>query len=69
MRKIGSVGVLIPNLELRIVADGGDLDVEEGQPGEFWVRGPAVMKVSKICWRIPVITCVDKSCFQVVPRQ
>lgn len=47
MRKVGSIGILLPNLEARIVdGDGnGDVDVEEGQPGELWVRGPTIMKV------------------------
>jgi len=47
MRKVGSVGMLLPNLEARIIdGDGnGDVDVEEGQPGELWVRGPTIMKV------------------------
>ncbi len=47
MRKVGSIGILLPNLEVRIV-DGdsnGDVDVEEGLPGELWVRGPTIMKV------------------------
>ena len=44
MRKMGSIGVLLPNLEVRIIDEDGH-DVEEGQPGEFWVRGPTVMKV------------------------
>jgi 4-coumarate--CoA ligase len=46
-RKMGSIGLLLPNLEARIVvAEGnGDTDVEEGQPGELWIRGPTVMKV------------------------
>ncbi|KAK2463157.1 hypothetical protein APHAL10511_004812 [Amanita phalloides] len=47
MRKMGSVGILLPNLEARIVIDGdgkGDLDAEEGQPGELWLRGPTIMK-------------------------
>ncbi|MFL6203823.1 MAG: 4-coumarate--CoA ligase family protein [Acidimicrobiales bacterium] len=39
----GSVGVTIPNTELRIVdPTGKDLDVDED--GEVWVRGPQVMK-------------------------
>jgi len=46
-RKLGTVGVLLPNLEARLVVDGdgdGLIDAEEGQPGEIWVRGPSVMK-------------------------
>ena len=47
MRKMGSVGVLMPNLQARIVsAEGnGDFDVGEGQPGELWIKGPTIMKV------------------------
>ncbi|EJD05874.1 acetyl-CoA synthetase-like protein, partial [Fomitiporia mediterranea MF3/22] len=41
--KPGSVGVLLPNLEARLVDENGN-DVPEGEPGEFWVRGPTVMK-------------------------
>ncbi|KIL68813.1 hypothetical protein M378DRAFT_70443 [Amanita muscaria Koide BX008] len=45
LRKIGSVGILLPNLQARLVADeNGDIDAEEGQPGELWLRGPTVMK-------------------------
>lgn len=47
MRKLGSVGYLLPNLKLRLVVDGegpGNIDAEEGQPGEIWIRGPTVMK-------------------------
>lgn len=42
--KLGSIGVLLPNHELKLV------DVQTGQPvgagkeGEIWVRGPNVMK-------------------------
>jgi hypothetical protein len=49
--KIGSIGTLLPNLEARLVVDGdgdGNIDAEQGQPGELWVRGPSVMKVSSI---------------------
>lgn len=47
MKKLGSVGPLLPNLKLRLVADAeGLVDAEEGQDsrGEIWVRGPTVMK-------------------------
>ncbi|KAK7045638.1 hypothetical protein VNI00_007471 [Paramarasmius palmivorus] len=47
VRKVGSVGILLSNLEARLVADDeGDapVDAEEGQPGELWIRGPTVMK-------------------------
>jgi acyl-CoA synthetase (AMP-forming)/AMP-acid ligase II len=47
--KVGSVGVLLPNLESRIVSneDGVDVDAKEGEPGELWIRGPTVMKVGR----------------------
>ncbi|THH12726.1 hypothetical protein EW146_g7421 [Bondarzewia mesenterica] len=49
LRKVGSIGLLLPNLEARIVEtereDGeADLDAKEGEPGELWIRGPSVMK-------------------------
>jgi len=54
--KIGSVGVLLPRLEARLVVDGegnGDIDAAEGAPGEIWIRGPSVMKVSsKTCFAL-----------------
>lgn len=45
--KMGSIGLLLPNLEARIVdvEGNGDTDVEGGQQGELWIRGPTVMKV------------------------
>lgn len=42
-RKVGSVGQLVPNLEARIVDSEGN-DVQTGQPGELWLRGPTIMK-------------------------
>ena len=47
IRKGGSIGLLLPNLEARLVLDGegvGGDDAEEGKPGELWVRGPSIMK-------------------------
>ncbi|KAJ1305650.1 hypothetical protein OPQ81_000646 [Rhizoctonia solani] len=41
--KMGSVGELLPNLEARLVTEDGT-DAKDGEPGEFWVRGPNVMK-------------------------
>ncbi|KAJ1303693.1 hypothetical protein OPQ81_008118 [Rhizoctonia solani] len=41
--KIGSAGELLPNLEARLVGENG-MDVQEGQPGELWLRGPSVMR-------------------------
>jgi 4-coumarate--CoA ligase len=41
--KPGSVGILVPNAEARLVdADGSDRGV--GEEGEIWIRGPLVMK-------------------------
>ncbi|KAI0058399.1 AMP binding protein [Artomyces pyxidatus] len=42
-RKVGSIGILLPNLEARLVVDD-ESDAKEGEPGELWVRGPVVMK-------------------------
>ena len=44
MRKVGTIGPLLPNLEARLVVE----DVREatsGEPGELWLRGPSIMKV------------------------
>lgn len=41
--KAGSVGRPLPGLEVRLVdEDGGEVD--EGDPGEVWVRGPSVFR-------------------------
>jgi len=40
-RKPGSVGRPVPCAEARVVDDEGR-DVEPGQPGELWVRGPMI---------------------------
>jgi long-chain acyl-CoA synthetase len=37
----GSVGLPLPDVEVRLVDEEGD-DVEPGDPGEVWVRGPNV---------------------------
>ena len=46
LSKAGSAGVLLPNLEARLVGNGG-VDVKPGEPGELWLRGPTVMKVEQ----------------------
>ncbi|EKM53455.1 uncharacterized protein PHACADRAFT_197887 [Phanerochaete carnosa HHB-10118-sp] len=43
LRKAGSVGSLLPNLEARLVVDD-TRDAAEGEAGELWVRGPTVFK-------------------------
>jgi acyl-CoA synthetase (AMP-forming)/AMP-acid ligase II len=40
----GSVGVLHPNTECRLVDPATLRDVDAGERGEIWVRGPQVMK-------------------------
>jgi 4-coumarate--CoA ligase len=40
----GSVGVLVPNSEMRVVDPATGLDREPGEDGELWVRGPQVMR-------------------------
>lgn len=41
--KPGSVGRPLPGVEVRLVDEDGD-DVDEGDPGEVWVRGPSVFR-------------------------
>ncbi|KAF9646482.1 acetyl-CoA synthetase-like protein [Thelephora ganbajun] len=43
LSKAGSAGILVPNLEARLVGDGG-VDAKPGESGELWLRGPSVMK-------------------------
>ena len=42
--KPGSVGGLVPSSECRIVDVATGEDVEQGESGEIWVRGPHIMK-------------------------
>lgn len=42
-RKVGSVGLLLPNLEARLVVEGSR-EAQDGEAGELWLRGPSVMK-------------------------
>lgn len=43
-RKAGTVGLPLPNTELRVVDPETLEDVAAGEPGELWVRGPQVMR-------------------------
>lgn len=49
LRKVGTTGLLLPNLEARLVEDDTEgqpvVDAKLGEAGELWVRGPTVMKV------------------------
>jgi acyl-CoA synthetase (AMP-forming)/AMP-acid ligase II len=47
LRKVGTIGVLLPNLEARLVLEDGS-DAKEGEPGELWIRGPTIMKVTYV---------------------
>ncbi len=42
--KSGSIGVLVPQTEARLVDVGTGTDLGPGQEGEMWIRGPQVMK-------------------------
>jgi len=45
IRKVGSVGIPVPETECRIVdLETGENDIPVGQPGELIVKGPQVMK-------------------------
>ena len=41
--KAGSIGQPLPNTECRLVDPESGADVEEGDRGELWIRGPQVM--------------------------
>jgi malonyl-CoA/methylmalonyl-CoA synthetase len=41
-KKPGSIGIPLPALEVRIVKPETGADVKPGQPGEIWLKGPAV---------------------------
>ena len=41
-KKPGSIGLALPDLEVRIVDPATILDVAPGQPGELWLRGPGI---------------------------
>lgn len=58
MSKVGSIGTLMPNLEARIIADGEGkevTDAAEGEPGELWLRGPTIMKVSLLLFALRAV--------------
>lgn len=42
VRKPGSIGVALPDLEVRVVNPETRQDVEPGQRGEFWLQGPGI---------------------------
>jgi len=41
-RKPGSIGIPLPELEVRMVDPATGVDAEPGQTGEIWLKGPAV---------------------------
>ncbi len=43
-QNVDSVGWAVPNTAFRIVKVGSDNDVDRGERGELWVRGPQVMQ-------------------------
>ena len=42
--KPGSIGLVVPNTEVRLVAVDTATDVGERREGELWIRGPQIMK-------------------------
>lgn len=45
MHKVGSVGVLLLNLEAGLVLEDNVADAGEGKPSEPWIHGPTLMKI------------------------
>jgi malonyl-CoA/methylmalonyl-CoA synthetase len=41
-RRPGSIGMPLPQLEVRMVEPKTGMDVKPGQTGEFWLKGPAI---------------------------
>ncbi|WP_445188419.1 AMP-binding protein [Pseudonocardia sp. Cha107L01] len=41
---LGTIGVLMPSVQARVVDPGTGLDVAPGEHGELWCRGPNVMR-------------------------
>jgi malonyl-CoA/methylmalonyl-CoA synthetase len=54
-RKSGSIGLPLPNLRVRIVDPETHQDLEAGQTGEIWLRGP---NVTPGYWRKPEETAM-----------
>jgi malonyl-CoA/methylmalonyl-CoA synthetase len=52
-RKPGSIGIPLPGLEVRIVDPDTGVEVQPGQTGEIWLKGPAV---TPGYWRKPLET-------------
>lgn len=44
LRRPGSVGHPVPFAQLRVVDPGSEIDVNPGEVGELWIRGPMVSK-------------------------
>jgi len=44
VKKIGSIGVPMPDVEVRLVDPETGKDVPSGEQGELWVKGPQIMK-------------------------
>ena len=42
--KPGSIGHIVPNTEVKLVAVDGEAEVGRGEEGELWIRGPQIMK-------------------------
>jgi 4-coumarate--CoA ligase len=44
LARSGSIGVLVPNTDARVVDPASGEDLGRDRPGELWLRGPQVMK-------------------------
>jgi len=52
-RRPGAVGQPLPGVELRLMAESGEIVHEEGEAGEIQIRGPAVFTEY---WKLPEVT-------------
>lgn len=50
--KDGSVGMLLPNLQARLVDPDTGKDVGVGEDGEIWVKGPNIVLGCEFIYRM-----------------
>lgn len=55
-RRLGTVGLPLPGVQVRLMSEAGSLITQEGAPGELYVRSPSVFLEY---WRLPEVTAAS----------